>query len=118
MSSLTIGSTTLQVRAWALAFDLPPRSVCDRLRAGWAPEDAVTAPRFAHHPKDGCPYEFDLDARRFVVEHPNGGTLEEVGDHFGVTRERVRQIEAAALRQFQRRAPHLSGYLEALAAVS
>jgi len=29
-------------------------------------------------------------------------TLEEVAQHFGVTRERIRQIEAAALRKIKR----------------
>jgi hypothetical protein len=35
----------------------------------------------------------------FVHRHPGGATLEEVGDAFGVTRERVRQIESGALRK-------------------
>lgn len=35
----------------------------------------------------------------FVDEHPEGATLEAVGAVWGVTRERVRQIEAKALRK-------------------
>ena len=38
-------------------------------------------------------------------------TLEEVGDAFGVTRERVRQVESRALRELRTRAPELQLYL-------
>jgi RNA polymerase primary sigma factor len=43
-------------------------------------------------------------------------TLEEVGDIFSVTRERVRQIEAKAVRKLQHpaRCRHLSGFLEGM----
>jgi len=48
------------------------------------------------------PYEEDLAARWFVRNHPDGGTLEEVGVMLGVTRERIRQIEMMALRKLRR----------------
>lgn len=39
---------------------------------------------------------------RFGLEDGNPRTLEEVGNHFNVTRERIRQIEAKALRKLRR----------------
>lgn len=47
------------------------------------------------------PYADDLEAQQLVAQHPDGMTLEEVGAIFGVTRERVRQIEATALRNLR-----------------
>ena len=53
---------------------------------------------------------------------PNGSehTLEEVGQHFAVTRERIRQIEAKALRKLQHhtRSEHLKGFVEGLSHLS
>jgi len=41
---------------------------------------------------------------RFALETKKKHTLEEIGEHFGVTRERVRQIEKTALRKLERNA--------------
>lgn len=51
----------------------------------------------------GSPYSEDLVAQRFVEEHPDGATLEEVGHYFGVTRERVRQMEVTAIEHLKKR---------------
>jgi len=50
---------------------------------------------------------------RFGLTGQAPKTLEEVGSHLGVTRERVRQLESRALRELQSVAPELRLYLRA-----
>lgn len=51
---------------------------------------------------------------RFGLIDGKDHTLEEVGQHFDVTRERIRQIESKALRKLRHptRSRHLRDYLE------
>ena len=46
-------------------------------------------------------YQEDAVARAFVQMYPHGATLEIVGEMFGLTRERIRQIESRALRKLR-----------------
>ncbi|PJF41296.1 MAG: RNA polymerase sigma factor RpoD [Chloroflexi bacterium] len=58
--------------------------------------------------------ERDVLEMRFGLQDGQDHTLEEVGKHFGVTRERIRQIEAKALRKLRHptRSRQLRDYLE------
>lgn len=47
------------------------------------------------------PRESKVLSLRFGLEDGHPRTLEEVGSQFGVTRERIRQIEAKALRKLR-----------------
>ena len=47
------------------------------------------------------PREADVIKLRFGLEYETQYTLEEIGQHFGVTRERIRQIESKALEKLR-----------------
>ncbi|HUF39474.1 MAG TPA: sigma-70 family RNA polymerase sigma factor [Anaerolineales bacterium] len=59
------------------------------------------------------PREREVLELRFGLQDGRDYTLEEVGKHFNVTRERIRQIEAKALRKLRHptRSRHLRDYL-------
>ena len=60
------------------------------------------------------PREQEVLKMRFGLDDGYSLTLEEVGLYFNVTRERIRQIEAKALRRLRhpRRSRKLKDYLE------
>lgn len=60
------------------------------------------------------PREAQVLRMRFGIGMPSDHTLEEVGRQFGVTRERIRQIEAKALRKLRHpcRSQGLRGFLD------
>lgn len=47
------------------------------------------------------PYALDPVAVALVERHPDGCTLEMVGEHLGLTRERVRQVQEIALAKIE-----------------
>jgi RNA polymerase primary sigma factor len=59
------------------------------------------------------PREARILRLRFGLQDGHYYTLEEIGNRFGVTRERIRQIEQKALRRLRhpRRSRRLVGYL-------
>ena len=60
------------------------------------------------------PREEQILLMRFGIGQKTDYTLEEVGKHFAVTRERIRQIEAKALRKLRQtgRSRNLEGFME------
>lgn len=103
----------LSIGEWSRRIGITPRALKNRLER-LPPEVALTLSVHAHYgdlPEPGAPrswtwnvlpWEEDPYAQAFVEEHPNGATLEEVGEVLGVTRERVRQIEEVAKRKLRR----------------
>ena len=78
-------------------------------------DDAVFASLLSDEIRDAL--SLLTDKERFVLEHRfgivdgNSKTLEEVGKMLGVTRERIRQIEAKTIRKLSRRCKSLKAYL-------
>jgi len=74
-------------------------------QAGVSPSDAVIIlnlrEQTAHVLKTLTPREEKIIKMRFGLEDGSEHTLEEVGQNFAVTRERIRQIEAKALRKLR-----------------
>lgn len=61
--------------------------------------------------KDLSPRNRDIISRRFGLKNGHKETLESIGQSYGITRERVRQIEEFALKQLSKSAQN-SGLLE------
>jgi hypothetical protein len=72
----------------------------------------VDAPCEEHTSCDTCRHALPGGVcARYIAEKYRPLTLAEIGDLFGVTRERVRQIEEVALDKVRRWAPGLAEYL-------
>lgn len=53
-------------------------------------------------PMAACPsWDEDAIARELVARNPDGLGLDQIGEHLGLSRERVRQVEARALEQLR-----------------
>jgi len=87
-------------------------------QAGLSPSDAVInlnlREQTAQVLKTLTPREEKIVKMRFGLEDGSEHTLEEVGQNFAVTRERIRQIEAKALRKLRHpsRSHRLRAFLE------
>ncbi|MCP4904993.1 MAG: RNA polymerase sigma factor RpoD [bacterium] len=83
-----------------------------------SPAEAVIQSSLAEHTRELlatlAPREARVLRMRFGIGERANRTLEEVGQDFDVTRERIRQIEAKALRKLRHpsRSRSLKGYLE------
>ena len=87
-------------------------------RTALPPADAASYQLLKEHIDDVLstlnPRERRVLQLRFGLDDGRSRTLEEVGREFGVTRERIRQIEAKALRKLRHpsRSRKLKDYLE------
>ena len=84
-----------------------------------SPEESATGQLLKEHVKEMLGALTEREQKilklRFGLEDGKSHTLEEVGQEFNVTRERIRQIEAKALRKMRHptRIRQLEGFLEA-----
>ncbi|MCL4387255.1 sigma-70 family RNA polymerase sigma factor, partial [Patescibacteria group bacterium] len=82
------------------------------------PEEEATAELLKEHIVEVLgflsPREQKIIRMRFGLDDGRAHTLEETGNEFGVTRERIRQIEAKALQKIKkhREGKKLKGYLK------
>jgi RNA polymerase primary sigma factor len=104
---------TLEVAPHTLSLDWPLEDASDSATLGMTvPDERMPAPeqvaeqRALRAALDGAMEGLDARERRVLVLRYGLGdgchrTLEEVGAHFGITRERIRQIEVEALRKLR-----------------
>lgn len=100
---------------WCALVELSAPVLAARLTR-FSPELALILPPYARVDPQAQPgepaawtwelldWEDDIWARRFVAEHAGGASLDEVAAAIGIVRERVRQVEEAALRKVRARA--------------
>ena len=87
-----------RIPLWAISSPTrTPRLPARLLTAPWWPSRSIQAL------KSLTPREEKVIRLRFGLDDGRPRTLEEVGRDFGVTRERVRQIEAKAIRKLHSR---------------
>ena len=87
-------------------------------KTSMTPEAAATLHIMRQHIRDALSTLTDRESKilrlRFGLDEDRSRTLAEVGEIFGITRERIRQIEAKAIRKMRHpsRARSLRAYLE------
>ena len=92
-------------RPIAASFYIPLNSAYDLADEGPSPEDNVILSELktavSSVLESLSPREERVIRKRFGINLTTGYTIEEVGQEFSVTRERIRQIEAKALRKLK-----------------
>lgn len=106
--------------------NMHPFTLRQRLATGVSVETALTLPAHCKMPSEDDPgpgypgsaswfaleWEEDPWAQEFVRENPEGATLEAVGEQLGLCRERINQIERAALKKLRKAHPAMAAALE------
>lgn len=87
-------------RYWHEASERRRREVEARRREGQASEEVTRARR---ERLESVRFVDDAEVQAWVAERPDGASLDEIGEFFGVSRERVRQLESEALRSLAMR---------------
>lgn len=72
-------------------------------------QEALDAGAFVH---PSLPYELDWACQILVNAHPEGLSLEQIGEALAITRENARKIELRALAKLRRRLPWFAEFLE------
>lgn len=85
------------------AADLVVEAFEDADMKGEVPDHSTVAERVDCLLAELEPRSADILRRRFGISQASAETLEEIGVCFAVTRERIRQIEAKAIRRLQKR---------------
>ena len=93
------GSVVQRLSWWAELMGISYRTIHYRMAQGDTVLDALR-PTNCRRPE--LRFELDAKVRELVAENPSGMTLLEVATHFGLTRERVRQIQEVALAKVAR----------------
>lgn len=98
---VTLGDTTAELGDWCQALGACEKRVTRDLRRGWTVLEALAQVGPSDCTRTGRTVAEEVAA--FREHHPHGATLAEVGAWFGVTRERIRQIEVQALETLRGR---------------
>jgi RNA polymerase primary sigma factor len=119
-------SDLLEIPPQPMSLDAPVHSESDARRGDFIADEGARSPvdviavkqmqgRLRELLRTLTPREQEILARRFGIEGTEGVTLEQIGKHFSLSRERVRQIESEALAKLRKHAEneqlgsHLAG---------
>ena len=94
----------INIAAITRATGLPYRLIKHRIAKGedlFAPKAGMPTTHRDRSLSD-VPFEHDKAAQEFVAAHPNGAGYEDIGRVFGLSRQRIMQIEENALRKLSR----------------
>lgn len=97
---VTLGDTTARLSDWAQAVNVSSDTLRSRMRGGDMVWQALR-PERAGRASVALRYEHDPGAMQFVEEHEGGAERNDVAAFFGLSPERVRQIEESGLRKMR-----------------